>query len=230
MIDAVILLSGGIDSATVLAMLSDQKMGICALSFDYSQRHRAELERSKLLASFYKVKMHKIVKIDPEIFQGSALADPNIQVPKYSNAQEIGEQIPLSYVPARNLLFLSYAASVVESLNCRHIYLGVHSSDAANYPDCRKQFIHSFEHTVNLATAMGVKGETIYIHAPLIDMTKAQIVAKGIELGLDYSMTSSCYDPIREIEACGECHACLIRLAAFSSNSLQDPVKYSNKS
>lgn len=191
---AVILVSGGIDSSTVLAMV--QKMGyeIYAISFNYSQRNKVELEKIKELIKDYNVKKHKIIKIDLASFGGSALTDNKIEVPKYENHSDLGDDIPVTYVPARNTIFLSYALGFAEVIGAYDIFLGVHASDYANYPDCRPEYIKAFEKLANLATAIGVEGKKLTIHAPLINMTKSQIVKTGLELGVNYAKTISCYD------------------------------------
>lgn len=223
---AVILVSGGADSATVLAIA--QKMGyeIYAMSFSYGQRNNAELRRVEELVIEYNIKQHKIIDIDLRAFGGSALTDDNIDVPHYHNTNELPEDVPVTYVPARNTIFLSYALGYAEVIGAKDIFIGVHTSDSANYPDCRPEYIKSFEAMANLATNIGVHGEKITIHTPLIDMTKEQIIKTGLELGVNYKSTISCYDPTEDDLSCGNCLACMIRLDAFKKNNVQDPIKY----
>jgi 7-cyano-7-deazaguanine synthase len=225
---AVILVSGGPDSSTVLTMVKNMGYEIHAISFDYSQRNsnKVELQKIKELIKLYNVKQHRIIDIDLRRFGGSALTDDQIDVPKYKDYHEIGTNIPLSYVPARNTIFLSYALGFAEIIGARDIFIGVHASDSANYPDCRPEYIKSFEVMANLATAAGVQGRRIQIHAPLLHMTKEEIIKAGLDLGVDYSKTISCYDPTEEGLSCGTCHSCLIRLDAFKKNNMQDPIKY----
>ncbi|HJD55428.1 MAG TPA: 7-cyano-7-deazaguanine synthase QueC [Rickettsia endosymbiont of Pyrocoelia pectoralis] len=222
---AVILVSGGADSATVLAIMKKAGYEIYAISFNYGQRNNAELRKVKQLVQEYNVKQHKIVNIDLRAFGSSALTDDNINVPHY-NACELPEDVPVTYVPARNTIFLSYALGYAEIIGVRDIFIGVHTSDSANYPDCRPEYIKSFEAMANLATNMGVKGEKITIHTPLIDMTKEQIIKTGLELGVNYENTISCYDPTKDDLSCGRCLACNIRLDAFKKNNVQDLIKY----
>jgi len=220
---AIVLVSGGVDSSTVLAMVKEQDYEIFALSFNYSQRQIIELERVKEIVFNYGVLEHKIINIDLSAFGGSALTDHTIEVPKYEKASDVGDSIPLSYVPARNTIFLSYALAFAEVVGAYDIFLGVHATDYANYPDCRPEYLASFEHMANLATASGVGGNKMTIHAPLINMTKTEIIASGLKLGVDYSRTISCYDPSVSGKSCGSCHACLIRQDAFRENGIADP-------
>lgn len=224
---AVILVSGGVDSSTVLAMAKKMGYEIYAISFNYSQRNKVELEKIKELIKDYNVKQHKIINIDLASFKGSALTDNHIEVPKYKNHSDLGDDIPVTYVPARNTIFLSYALGFSEVIGANDIFLGVHASDYANYPDCRPEYIEAFQKLANLATAVGVEGKKITIHAPLINMTKTQIVKAGLELGVNYAKTISCYDPSSDGVSCGTCHACLLRIKAFEENGMQDPVEYS---
>lgn len=223
---AVILVSGGADSATILGILKEADYEIYAMSFNYGQRNNAELRKVKQLLQEYSVKQHKIVNIDMRAFGGSALTDDNISVPHYHNAGELPEDVPVTYVPARNTIFLSYALGYAEIIGARDIFIGVHTSDSANYPDCRPEYIKSFEEMANLATNIGVKGKKITIHTPLINMTKEQIIRTGLELGVNYENTISCYDPTENDLSCGTCLACNIRLDAFKKNNVQDPIKY----
>lgn len=224
---AVVLVSGGVDSSTVLAMVRKMNFDIYALSFNYMQRHNVELDKIKTFIKNYDVKAHKIIDIDLKSFGGSALTDDSILVPKYDGVNDLNDEIPITYVPARNTIFLSYALGYAEVIGSCDIFIGVHSTDYSNYPDCRPEYIKSFEVMANLATKIGVEGEKININAPLINMTKTQIVETGLKLGVDYSQTISCYDPAPMGESCGECHACLLRLKAFAENNMTDPIAYS---
>lgn len=208
---AIILLSGGLDSATVLAIANDQGYHCHALSFDYGQRHRFELESSKMVADQLGVKEHVITSIDLTVWGGSALTD-DILVPK--NCTNDG--IPVTYVPARNIIFLSHALGFAEAIGSRDIFIGVNAVDYSGYPDCRAEFIAAFETTANLATKAGVEGDPFKIHAPLLHMSKVEIITKGLELGVDYSMTQSCYDPSETGDPCCDCDACRLRIAAFA--------------
>lgn len=221
---AVILLSGGLDSATVLSIVKSQNYKIYALSFRYGQKHDIELEFAKRLAD-NRVEEHKVVNIDLAMFGGSALTTDKL-VPKHDNVNDIGSEIPITYVPARNTIFLSFALAYAEVIDSKDIFIGVNALDYSGYPDCRPEFIDSFQKTANLATAKGVKNKNISIHSPLINLTKSQIIRKGIELGVDYSETISCYDPVKGL-ACGFCDACLLRLKGFDEAGFDDPIKYS---
>lgn len=223
---AVILVSGGVDSSTILAHLSQMQYEIYAISFNYLQHHSIELEKIKSFIQDYNVIQHKIINIDLRNFGGSALTDDNIAVPKYENLEDFADIVPITYVPARNTIFLSYALGFAETIKAYDIFIGVHATDHANYPDCRSEFIKSFEETANLATAFGTNTQKIKIHAPLIDMTKTQIVAFGLKLGVDYSKTISCYDPTLDGLSCGSCLACLSRKEAFRENNFIDPIIY----
>jgi len=223
---AVILLSGGADSATILGIMKKQDYEIYAMSFNYGQRNNAELRKVKELVKEYNVKQHRVVDIDLRAFGGSALTDDNINVPHYHDASKLPEDVPVTYVPARNTIFLSYALGYAEVIGAKDIFIGVHTSDSANYPDCRPEYIKSFEAMANLATSMGVQGKKITIHTPLIEMTKEQIIKTGLGVGVNYKNTISCYDPTEDDLSCGTCLACTIRLEAFKKNSIQDPIKY----
>lgn len=222
----VILLSGGLDSATVLAIMRSMNYEIYALTFNYLQNHSIEVDRVGQLIKQFNIKQHKIINIDLRTFGASALTDNSITVPKYNSAGELQNDIPVTYVPARNTIFLSYALGFAEVQKVYDIFIGVNSVDYANYPDCRTEFIKSFESMANLATAAGVSGNKINIYTPLIKMNKAQIIAKGIELGVDYSTTISCYDPTDDGLSCASCHACLIRIEGFRRNNINDPISY----
>lgn len=223
---AVVLLSGGIDSSTVLAIAKKAGYEPQAISFDYGQRHRKELECANNICRSMGIKNHIVIKIDLRQIGGSALTD-DIEVPKDRTGEEIGGGIPLTYVPARNTIFLSFALGLSEVIGTGDIFIGVNVIDYSGYPDCRPEFIEAYEKMANLATKTGVEGKSIRIHTPLIKMTKAEIIKKGMELGVDYSLTSSCYDPSPEGLACGRCDSCILRLKGFSLAGFHDPIEYS---
>ncbi len=226
---AVILLSGGLDSATILALAINKGFEVLPLTFLYGQKHNWEIGSAKKLVRFHNLKNHKIIKIDLSSIGGSALTD-KIDVPKNRNLDEMEEGIPITYVPARNTIFLSIALGYAEVENTHTIFIGVNAIDYSGYPDCRPEFIQSFETTANLATKMGVEGNgRIKIHTPLIDMGKSKIIKTGIELGVDYSLTHSCYDPNSDGNPCGECDACILRLKGFEEAGLKDPLIYNNE-
>lgn len=223
---AVVLLSGGLDSSTSLAIAIKEGFEPCALTFAYGQRHRMELEAAATVVREYGIVRHVVFPIDLRAFGGSALTD-DIAVPKNRSAEQCSQSIPATYVPARNTVFLSIALAWAETLGSRDIFIGVNALDYSGYPDCRPEFIAGFEKLANLATKAGVEGgEPIRIHAPLLHLTKAEIVRKGTELGVNYGLTSSCYDPTARGEACGQCDACTLRLMGFAANSLKDPIRY----
>lgn len=221
---AVVLLSGGLDSATVLAIAKSEGYCLHAISFNYGQRHKYELERARKLASVYGVKDHVVVDIDLAQFGGSALTD-SIDVPKHDSADEIGDEIPVTYVPARNTVFLSLALAFAETRGANDLFIGVNALDYSGYPDCRPEYIEAFAKLANLATKVGVEqsGGGLMVHTPLIDLTKAQIIARGLELGVDYSQTISCYDPTENGRPCQRCDACLLRMRGFEQNGMTDP-------
>jgi 7-cyano-7-deazaguanine synthase len=222
---AVILLSGGLDSATVLAIAKAEGYEPYALSFSYGQRHAWELEAAKRLAASIGVAQHRVTTIDLRAFGGSALT-ADIDVPKGRDAEEMSHGIPITYVPARNTIFLSFALAWAEVLGASDIFLGVNALDYSGYPDCRPEFIAAFEKMANLATKAGVEGrQHLRIHTPLIAMTKAQIIATGMELGVDYALTSSCYDPGPTGATCGQCDSCLLRQKGFRENGIEDPLR-----
>jgi 7-cyano-7-deazaguanine synthase len=223
---AVILVSGGVDSSTTLAMMQQMNYEIYAISFNYLQRHKVELEKITQFIKHYHIKSHKIINIDLRSFGGSSLTDDSIDVPKYSSEDELKDDIPVTYVPARNTIFLSYALAYAEVIGAYDIFIGVNAVDYSNYPDCRPEYIASFETMANLATALGMQGQKIRINAPLIKMTKQEIIATGLDLGVDYSKTISCYDPSLAGESCGACHSCLLRLQGFAANNVVDPISY----
>jgi len=219
-------LSGGLDSSTVLAIARSEGYELYALSFSYGQRHVVELEAAKRVAASIGVKQHRVAQIDLRIFGGSALTD-DIDVPKGRAVAEMGHGIPITYVPARNTIFLSFALAWAEVLGSSDVFIGVNALDYSGYPDCRPEFIEAYEKMANLATKAGVEGrQRLKIHTPLLALTKAQIIAKGIELGVNYELTSSCYDPSSSGEPCGQCDSCLLRQKGFRENGLKDPLHY----
>ncbi|MGA2352035.1 MAG: 7-cyano-7-deazaguanine synthase QueC [Terracidiphilus sp.] len=223
---AVVLLSGGLDSATVLAIAKSEGYEPYALSFNYGQRHIVELDAARRVAAAIGVADHRIAKIDLRVFGGSALTG-DFAVPKGRTADEMSHEIPITYVPARNTIFLSFALAWAEVLGSSDIFIGVNALDYSGYPDCRPEFIEAFEKMANLATKAGVEGrQALRVHTPLIAFTKAQIVRRGIELGVDYGLTSSCYDPSATGAPCGECDSCLLRRKGFLENGIDDPVEY----
>jgi len=224
--DAVILLSGGADSATAAAIAKQEGFRLHALSFRYGQRHVRELESAKQVAGFLGAENHLIIEFDFRAIGGSALTD-KIAVPKNRSPAEISHGIPVTYVPARNTIFLSFALALAERIEAGDIFFGANQLDYSGYPDCRAEYIHAFEQMANLATKAGVEGRIrIKIHVPLIAMTKAQIIRKGIELGLDYGLTWSCYDPSSDGRACRLCDSCQLRLKGFQEAGFNDPVPY----
>lgn len=222
---AVVLLSGGLDSTTVLAIATSEGYTVHALSFRYGQRHDREIESARHIAATYNVARHEIVDIDLRVFGASALT-ADIAVPK--QRELVGaHDIPITYVPARNTIFLSYALAYAEVTDSRDIFIGVNALDYSGYPDCRPEYIHAYERMANLATRAGVDGAApIRIRAPLMDMSKAQIIQLGTSLAVDYAATTSCYDPTPDGASCGECDACQLRLNGFDSAGLVDPVRY----
>ncbi len=220
---AVILVSGGLDSTTVVAMAKRQGYKCYTLSFDYGQRHRSELEAASRVSESMAVVEHKVVKLDLGSIGGSALTDTSIDVPEAATSG-----IPVTYVPARNTVFLSIALGWAEVLGANDIFLGVNAVDFSGYPDCRPEYITAFERMANLATRAAVEGQPLTVHAPLIDMSKAQIIQAGIELGVDYSKTVSCYQASLEGEACGRCESCRLRRQGFKQAGISDPTRYQN--
>lgn len=222
---AVVLLSGGLDSTTVLAMALKEGYEPITLCFDYGQRHRVEMEKSRVLSRKMGALEHKEVKIDLRQFGGSALTD-DIDVPKGRSEDEITGEIPITYVPARNTIFLSFCLAAAEAAGVEDIFIGVTAVDYSGYPDCRPEYIQAFEQMANLATKAGVEGTSKFkIHTPLIKMTKAEIIKKGLELGVDYSLTHSCYHPDANGHPCGQCDTCLLRKKGFQEAGVEDPVK-----
>ena len=222
---AVILLSGGLDSTTCIALANEQKFELYALTVNYGQKHNFEIEASKYIAKEYNVKRHTIIQIDLAQFGGSALTDDKIKVPKKRNLSD-SQSIPVTYVPARNTILLSLAIAWAETLGAYNIFIGVNSLDYSGYPDCRPEYISSFEKTANLATKSGINGQKVKINTPLINLTKEEIIKIGLSLNVNYGLTSSCYDPLISGDPCGECDACYLRLKGFKSTSIEDPLNY----
>jgi 7-cyano-7-deazaguanine synthase len=224
--NAVVLLSGGLDSTTVLAIAKSEGFVPFALSFQYGQRHVTELDAARRIAARAGVDGHVVAEIDLRVFGGSALT-ADIDVPKGRTDGEMGAGIPITYVPARNTIFLSFALAWAEVLGASDIFVGVNALDYSGYPDCRPEYIEAFEQMANLATKAGVEGtQRLKIHAPLMQLTKEGIIRRGLELGVDYAETQSCYDPDAEGRACGECDACRLRLRGFAAAGVPDPAPY----
>ena len=221
---AVVLLSGGLDSATVMAIARRDGFAPHALSFDYGQRHAIELSSAKLVAAAFGAE-HSMISFDLRQFGGSALTS-DVAVPKDRPEAQMASGIPVTYVPARNTIFLSFALGLAEVIGAHEIFVGVNALDYSGYPDCRPEFIDAFQKLANVATKMGVEGQHFTIHAPLISMTKAQIIATGSGLGIDYSLTSSCYDPAPDGRACGRCDSCQLRRKGFVEAGIPDPTQY----
>lgn len=223
---AVILLSGGLDSTTTLSIAQNSGFKLFGLTFRYGQRHKYEIAAAQKIAQAYNLADHKITEIDLRTFGGSALTD-DLDVPKDRNNGTMNKSIPITYVPARNTIFLSFALAWAEVLGANDIFLGVNSMDYSGYPDCRPEYIQSFANMANLATKAGVEGkQSIKIQTPLINMTKKEIIKKGLKLGVDYSFTHSCYDPKNDGISCGRCDACQIRLRGFQEAGIPDPINY----
>jgi 7-cyano-7-deazaguanine synthase len=224
---AVVLLSGGLDSTTTLAIAIEDGFVPCALTFRYGQRHEIEIDKARTIARSYSVSQHVVVDFDLRVFGGSALTG-DLAVPKGRSADEMTTGIPVTYVPARNTIFLSFALAWAEVLGANHIFAGMNAIDYSGYPDCRPEYLAAFERMANLATKAAVEGkQRIQIHTPLIQMSKAEIIRRGLALGVDYSMTNSCYDPDPTSgAACGQCDACLLRLKGFAANGIADPIAY----
>ncbi len=222
---AVVLLSGGLDSATALAIAKSEGFACYALSFKYGQRHALELDAARRVAESLGVSEHLVLNLDLGRIGGSALTD-NIAVPKNRDESEMSKEIPVTYVPARNTVFLAHALAWAEVAGAQDIFIGVNALDYSGYPDCRPEFIEAFERMANLATKAGVEGTRFHIHAPLIRMTKSEIIRTGVGLGVDYSLTHSCYDPASGGRACGRCDSCLLRKKGFVEAGVADPTRY----
>ncbi|RGA04250.1 7-cyano-7-deazaguanine synthase QueC [Microbispora triticiradicis] len=220
---AVVLLSGGLDSTTVLAIARHEDYETYALSFRYGQRHTEELEAAKKIAVELGAAQHVITDINLSIFGGSALTDDKLEVPHHDSVEELGTEIPITYVPARNTIFLSFALAWAETLGSSDVFIGVNALDYSGYPDCRPEYIEAYERMANLATKAGVEGiQKLRIHTPLIELTKAQTIQRGLELGVNYAWTHSCYDPV-DGKACQTCDSCLLRSRGFAELGLTDP-------
>jgi 7-cyano-7-deazaguanine synthase len=222
---AVVLVSGGLDSATTLAIARQNRYEVYALSFDYGQRHSVEIAAARRVAAAQGVVEHRVVRLERAILGGSALTD-DIAVPKSRSDQQISSGIPITYVPARNTLFLAHALAWSEVIGALHLFIGVNAVDYSGYPDCRPEFIAAYETMANLATKAGVEGARLQIHTPLINLTKAQIIQKAQSLGVDLSLTHSCYDPAPDGRSCGRCDSCRLRLKGFQEAGLTDPINY----
>ena len=229
---AIVLCSGGLDSTTCLAIARGEGFApLYSLSFDYGQRHRHELAAARRIAESFQCREHRVMTIDLRRFGQSALTD-DIAVPKDRDESEMSRDIPITYVPARNTIFLSYALAYAEVRQCLDIFIGVNAVDYSGYPDCRPEFIRAFEEMANLATAMTARSDAqdqkarVTIHAPLVHLTKAQIIQRGVELGVDYRLTHSCYDPTEEGLACGRCDSCILRRRGFAEAGVADPTPY----
>ena len=222
---AVVLLSGGLDSTTCLAIAKDAGFEPTALSFAYGQRHEHELEAARRVAATYGVVRHEVCRIDLRTFGGSALTT-DVEVPKGRDVDQASDEIPVTYVPARNTIFLSFALALAEVIGASDVFIGVNALDYSGYPDCRPEYIEAYQAMARLATRAGVEGRPLTIHTPLIELTKAQIIQRGLELGVDYGLTTSCYDPDAAGASCGECDACQLRLRGFREAGLSDPAEY----
>jgi 7-cyano-7-deazaguanine synthase len=225
---AIVLLSGGLDSATTLAIAHKEGFENYALSFDYGQRHKVEIEAARNVAKSLGAKEHRVAKIDIGAFGGSALTD-DIAVPKSRTESEIAHGIPITYVPARNTIFLAHALAWAEVLGATHIFLGVNAIDYSGYPDCRPEFIAMFEMLANIGTKTGIEGARFRIHAPLAKFSKAQIIRKAVDLGVNLSLTHSCYDPAPDGAACGQCDSCQLRSKGFREAGVPDPIRYAKE-
>lgn len=222
---AVVLLSGGLDSTTTLAIVKELGFRVFAISFRYGQRHSIELDAAEAIADRFDVERHVVIDIDLGKFGGSALTS-DLEVPKHRSVTEMGAGIPITYVPARNTVFLSFALAWAEVMGADDVFLGVNSLDYSGYPDCRPEYIEAYQRMANLATQRAVEGQRLRIHAPLISLSKSEIIRRGLELGVDYGLTRSCYDPTTHGEACGSCDSCLLRLKGFDENGVDDPAPY----
>jgi 7-cyano-7-deazaguanine synthase len=223
---AVVLLSGGLDSTTVLAIAKHEGFRVHALTFQYGQRHAIEIASARRVAQAFDVERHVIVDMDLRVFGGSALTD-ELAVPKHRAPEDISHGIPITYVPARNTVFLAYALGFAEVTQSEDIFIGVNALDYSGYPDCRPEYLRAFEAMANLATKAAVEGrQRLRIHAPLIQLSKAQIIQRGLELGVDYGLTHSCYDPAPDGTSCGQCDSCLLRLKGFREAGATDPIAY----
>ena len=223
---AVVLLSGGLDSTTCIAIAQDIGFEVSALTVNYGQHHNFELKTAKKIIEHYEIESHSIINIDLSQFGGSALTD-DIEIPKHRNEEQMSD-IPATYVPARNTVFLSLALAWAETLEAYDIFIGVNALDYSGYPDCRPEYISAYEKTANLATKAGVLGNKFKIHTPLINMTKSEIISTGLKLGVDYGMTSTCYDPKPNGNPCGNCDACFLRLKGFDEANTIDPLNYTS--
>ena len=225
---AVILLSGGLDSTTAMAVAREEGFDLYGISFRYGQRHLCELDMAKQVARRFGTIDHIVVDFDMRTIGGSALTD-DLEVPKGRPLNDLSRTVPVTYVPGRNTIFLSFAASWAEVIGSRDLFIGANAVDFSGYPDCRPEYIKAFETAVNLGTRAGTEGDRITIHAPLIEMTKAEIIQTGLSLGVDYRITHTCYDPAPGPRACGQCDSCLLRLKGFEALGIEDPVPYAER-
>ncbi len=226
-VKAVVLLSGGLDSSTVCACAASERRELYAITFDYHQKHRVEVEAARQTAQLWAVREHLVFPVDLSLFGGSSLVDPNIDVDKSTALSEIGQKIPTSYVPARNTIFLSLALGFAETRGASEIWIGVNHLDYSGYPDCRPEYLKTFEVLANLATKAGVEGSCHFsVRAPLLHKTKGEIIKLGLKLGVDYSKTRTCYSPSEDGRACGTCESCLLRLTGFREAGIPDPAPY----
>ena len=225
---AVVLISGGLDSATVMAIARSEGYELHGISFDYGQRHRFELQSAAKVCAANDVASHVVFPIDTAIFRGSALTN-DIDVPHDRSDDEMSDGIPVTYVPARNTIFLSVGLGLAESIGANDIFIGVNAVDYSGYPDCRPEFVAAYETMANLATKVGVEGGKITIHTPLVSLTKAEIIQRGLSLGVDYGLTHSCYDPAPDGTSCGKCDSCQLRLKGFAEAGAEDPIIYADR-
>lgn len=222
---AVVLLSGGLDSTTAAAVAKSEGFELYALTIDYNQRHRIELDAARRVADWLGVKRHIVMPIDLRLFGGSSLTD-DIEVPKDVPAEEIGRKVPSTYVPARNTIFLSLALALAETVEATKIFIGISEVDYSGYPDCRPEFLNAFSELARWATKSGIEGGSISVEAPLMTLRKSEIIRLGLSLGVDYGLTRTCYDPLDDGRSCGRCESCLLRLAAFREAGVRDPLPY----
>jgi 7-cyano-7-deazaguanine synthase len=222
---AVVLLSGGLDSTTCLAVAKARGLSVVALSFDYQQRHRVELEAAKRVAAHYQIQKHYVFELGSFRTIGGSALTSHTEVPKNRSMDSMSQGVPVTYVPARNLVFLSHATGVAEVEQCEHIFIGVNAIDYSGYPDCRPEFIEQFERTANLATRAGTEGRPLTVQTPLLRWSKADIIREGLELGAPFGLTHSCYSPVNDA-ACGQCDSCLLRLKGFAEAGAKDPIRY----
>ena len=221
----IILLSGGLDSATTAAIARHDEFRLTALTFSYGQRHTVEISFAQRLAAYFSIERHEIIEIPSGLFTSALISGSKIEIPRNRDI-DLNDDIPETYVPARNIIFLSYALAMAESTGARDIFIGANAVDYSGYPDCRPVFFRAFQEMARVGTKAGVMGDNFIIHTPLLDMTKAEIIKRGISLGMDYSLTHSCYNPSEDGSSCGECDSCLIRIKGFRDAGVTDPTRY----